>query len=201
MPLEKNTAEIVRMTIVGPDGVSRKESKKQARAFSIWLGLGGGGRKSTMQLVCEHPNIDVVIRTVWRWYSDYRWQDRLAQRNDKSLKAEGVAIAVEAKAEEALSELPRPDEAIVQEEGDSLAKILRLIDTSIDEYETRLQSGKIIINSPKDLETLAKLRSILTGGPGDEKPVNIQIITGIPRPTGHPIHPTIIDMEHDEEKE
>lgn len=197
----QNTAGLTLMTIVGPDGVTRKEKPVQARAFSLWVNMGGGGKTNTIATIAKHTRIESTPRTIWRWYTNLRWQDRLAQRNDDSLSPEGVEIAVVAKAEKKLEELPRLDEDIVLAEGDSLAKMLRLIDSSIAEYETKLAAGKIIINSPKDLEILAKLRGVLTGGPGEDKPLNINIITGIPRPTGHPIHPTIIDMEPDEGEE
>jgi len=115
-----------------------KETLRHKEAFEYYYSLGD---KRSFKLV--EGEFKVSNMSVARWSKSFNWQERIGLRdinNSKKLKA-------------------KTDETVVNSKADYRA----LIRKTVDLYKQKLNEGKIIINRPQDLETLAKLDLTLMG--------------------------------------
>ena len=115
-----------------------KETLRHKEAFEYYYSLGD---KRSFKLV--EGEFKVSNMSVARWSKSFNWQDRIGLRDINNSKK------IEAKT----------DETVVNSKADYRA----LIRKTVDLYKQKLKEGKIIINRPQDLETLAKLDLTLMG--------------------------------------
>ena len=115
-----------------------KETLRHTEAYNFYYALGD---KRTLQLVAN--KFTVSRQSVDKWKREFNWRDRVELRdinNGKKLEA-------------------KTDKIVVNSKADYRA----LIRQTVNLYKQRLDDGKIIINRPQDLETLAKLDLTLMG--------------------------------------
>ncbi len=130
-----------------------KEKLKHREAFEFFYSLGGEASEKNARKVAE--KYQVSERTIWRWYKQFNWRERVEQRdieNAKKLKA-------------------KTDRAIVNSKADYRA----LIKKTVDLYKKRLEEGKIIINRPQDLDTLIKADLTLMGESTNDIEIKVKL--------------------------
>lgn len=109
-----------------------KETLKHQEAFDYYYALG---KDRSLKAVAEH--FSYGVRTVEKWSSEFSWQDRIHQRDQKN--AEKLECIT--------------NETIIE----AKTRYLRIVQDSIKVYTQNLQQGEVKINSVQDLERLVRL--------------------------------------------
>ena len=110
------------------------------------------GRKKTMETFrLIALESKVHVDSIRRWCKKFKWETR----SDQTAQPEVVTTTVES--------------------------LLALIDGLLGKAQVDIKKGKLKPRTPKDVETLVKIRQSLLGKPASEE-THITVITGTPRP-------------------
>jgi len=115
-----------------------KETLRHREAFEYYYSLGD--KKSITEVARKFT---LSRASISKWSKAFNWQDRIVQRDIENGKELSKKV----------------NSNIVNSKADYRA----LIRQTVDLYKKKLDEGKIIINRPQDLETLAKLDLTLMG--------------------------------------
>ena len=115
-----------------------KETLRHREAFEYYYSLGD--KRSYPKVASKFT----VSRTsIKKWAKAFNWQTRIEQRDIENSKTLAK----------------KTNKAVVNSKADYRA----LIKETVDIYKQKLKDGKIKVNKPQDLDTLAKLDLVLMG--------------------------------------
>jgi len=109
----------------------------------------------------------VADRTVRTWYHQYNWKEMADKKHDKMMVTIEGAVTT-----------------LIEEE---IEVMRRVYITAIEDFKERVDKGQVKIANFKDFNDCVKAYATLTNvssNPKNNKGVVVNVITGIPRPTG-----------------
>jgi len=115
-----------------------KETLRHREAFEYYYSLG---EKRSYPKVAS--KFTVSRTSIKKWAKAFNWQTRIEQRDIENSKTLAK----------------KTNKAVVNSKADYRA----LIKETVDIYKQKLKDGKIKVNKPQDLDTLAKLDLVLMG--------------------------------------
>ena len=119
-----------------------KETLRHKEAFNYYYSLGNERKLSSVAI-----QFKVSERSVFKWSTEFNWQGRVQERD--------------AKISDKLDKATEKEVFLTKQDW------RELIRKTVDIYREKLKTKQIVINSPRDLETLAKLDLTMIGEPTD----------------------------------